>query len=283
MSCKSRFGLIVVVLFSMSALCFGWGDTGHKAAAQIAAERLTPEARKAVRELLGEQSMADVARWADEVRGESRYKWSARLHTAKISPGFDTFDSKRDCPEKGCAVSAVGRFAAVLRDPSADKEQKVEALKFLIHFVGDVHQPVHVTGDGTKGVTTEVDFFGEKVGYHKMWDSAIIDKGGKSWQQYAKELQKRITEQQVKEWSKLDPALWATESYRINCRGVQAMPKDKRITQEYCDKFVPMLEERVCMAGVRLALLLNDIYANPTTQPAQPAAAAAPALVPAGR
>ena len=65
MSCKSRFCLIVVVLFSMSALCFGWGETGHKAAAQIASERLTPEARKAVRELLGEQSMADVATWAD--------------------------------------------------------------------------------------------------------------------------------------------------------------------------------------------------------------------------
>jgi len=207
MSCKSRFCLIVVVLFSMSALCFGWGETGHKAAAQIASERLTPEARKAVRELLGEQSMADVATWADQVRKQPRYKWTDCLHGARISPGFDTFDSKRDCPEKGCAVSAIRRFSAVLKKGSGTKEERIDALKFLIHFAVDIHQPVHGNGDGTKRAPTEVEFFGETLRYHKMWDSSILDRGKKSWRQYAKELQKRITEEQVKEWSKLDPAL----------------------------------------------------------------------------
>lgn len=222
--------------------------------------------------------MPDVATWADKVRKQPRYLWSDHLHGARISPGFDTFDSKRDCPSKGCAVSAIRRFAGVLRDPSASKEQKTEALKFLIHFVVDIHQPVHAGGDGTKRAPKEVDFFGETVRYHKMWDSSILDRAKKSWKQYAKDLKTRITTAQVQEWSNLDPAVWATESYRIACRGVQAVPKDKRIGQEYCDMALPLLEERLCMAGVRLALLLNDVFANPATQPA----AGVPATAPAG-
>lgn len=279
MTYKFRLCLVGLLLCSMPVFCFAWGETGHKAAAQIASERLTPEARKAVRELLGKESMVDVATWADQVRKQPRYKWSDSLHGAKISPGFDSFDSKRDCPNKGCAVSAIRRFAAVLRDKSASKEERTDALKFLIHFVVDIHQPVHAGGDGTKRAPSEVDFFGETVRYHKMWDSSILDRTKKSWEQYAKDLNAKITAKQVKDWSEKDPAPWVTESYRLACRAVQAVPADKRIGQEYCDMAIPMLEERLSMAGVRLALLLNDVFANPATQPA----AGVSALAPAGR
>ena len=158
-------------------------------------------------------------------------------------------------------MSAIIKYSKVLRDKKASRPKKIEALKFLVHFVGDVHQPLHLGNARDKGGNDiEVTFFENRTNLHKVWDSGLIRRTKKGWPEYAKDLAGTITAQQLDEWNTLDPAAWATESYRLTVSNAYAIPKDGRISQAYFDKNIPVVNERLTMAGVRLAALLNTVF-----------------------
>jgi len=120
-----------IVLFCVAAwvfgipTAFGWSKEGHRIVGEIASRELTPEVRKAIEDLLGDKSLADVANWADEIRGDPKYRWAAPLHYANVPPGEKGFELKRDCPDKRCVVGAILKYTAVLRDADADRAAKV--------------------------------------------------------------------------------------------------------------------------------------------------------------
>jgi hypothetical protein len=235
--------------------------------------------------LLDGKSLADVSTWADEIKSDSAYRWASPLHYANVAPEADSFDLARDCPANGCVVSAILKYTKVLQDGQASTADKTEALKFLVHFVGDVHQPLHVARAHDKGGNDlKVEFFNNRTNLHGVWDSELIRRTKKPWSAYATELRQAISSGQFMDWYGVtDPSAWATESYRLAISHAYEIPKDGQLGQEYFDRCIPVVDQRLSMAGVRLAALLNGIFAEgggviraPETQPAsQPATASA--------
>jgi hypothetical protein len=125
--------------------CHAWGTEGHRIVADLAQVRLTPQTRETLRELMGTDDIARWATWADDIKQEQRD--TAPWHYVDIPGNSKGYKAKRDCPDRDCVVGKIEQFSAILRDPRQPVPARREALKFLVHFVGDVHQPFHAIGD----------------------------------------------------------------------------------------------------------------------------------------
>ncbi len=258
---KRHATTIALAAILIPSVCFAWGRERHRIVGNIAAKYLTPQAAAAVKDLLGEETLADVSTWPDQIRRDPAYKWASPLHYANPAPGSDGFNLKRDCPDEGCVVSAIIKYSHVLRDKTATRQDRIEALKFIVHFVGDAHQPMHLGRARDKGGNDiKVTFFENNTNLHSLWDSGMIRRTKKGWTEYAKELAANITPQQQIQYGTLDPVAWATESHKLAHSNAYAVPKDGRIGQDYLDKNIPVVNERLSMAGVRLAAQLNVIF-----------------------
>lgn len=249
--------------------------------AQIAWSYLTPAGRARATALLDGQTLAEVSDWADAVRRDPAYAWTAPLHYANVPPGCSGFDLHRDCPDEGCVVSAIRRFAEDLRGSTGDRARKRDALRFLVHFVADVHQPLHVAYAGDRGGNEiRVEFFGSPMDLHEVWDSAILQYAGRPWREYAACLRARIGPVEVSTWSSsTDPGEWATESFRLAESVAYPIPPDRWLGFPYYHRALPVVEERLMAAGVRLGRLLNDVLdprAGPSTFPTTTRAASGP-------
>lgn len=269
---RTRIALLLAMTLAPS-ICRAWGPEGHRIVGEIASRYLDPKTKDGVHALLGDYSLAEVATWADEIKSDHRYDWAKPLHYVNIPPDATEFKLERDCPPGGCVVSAIAKYAAVLRDDGATAAEKTEALKFLIHFVGDVHNPLHVGYAKDKGGNdVKVEFFFDRTRLHVVWDELLIRHTKKKWSDYANELFARITPAQAAEWSRnRDPSEWATESHKLVVSHVYDFPKDGLLGQEYFDRNIPVVNERLSMAGVRLAAMLNAIFRDarvPTTSTA---------------
>ncbi len=254
---------------SFVSASFAWGP-GHRIGAAIADSYLTPEARASIADLLGSESIIDVAEWADRVRKLPEYKWSDTRHGARIADGAETFDLRRDCPN-GCAVSSIEELTAVLRDPTADRRKRVDALKFLVHFVVDLHQPLHVNTPGQSKSAPTVEYRSEKMSLHKLWDRMPVLYTNETWEECARRLRAAITREQFEEWaSKTDPSDWATESQQA-AKIAYRVPKNGKPGEAYFNRCVPIADKRISMGGVRLAVRLNAIFApRPTSSAGAP-------------
>jgi hypothetical protein len=193
---RTATALISLFLLIVPANSFGWGSDGHKIVASIAEARLTPAAKAQVDALLDGAHLADVASWADEVRRDRPA--TSRWHYVDIPYDAYNYDAARDCQltdHGDCVIAEIARAEKVLSDTSQTKNDRTEALKFLVHFVGDMHQPLHsierkdpATGHGDAGGNTvRVTFFGQPANLHGVWDSGIVAHGG-------------ITLDQVQKW-----------------------------------------------------------------------------------
>lgn len=277
----------VIPVLACAAPALGWGADGHHIVADLAAQRLSPRTLRQVQAILGQQTLADAATWADDVRRDPAYHWSAPLHYVNIPKGQAGFNAGRDCRDGRCVVGAIERYQGVLRNPVSTPPQRLEALRFLIHFVGDIHQPLHASYAEDKGGNdVKVEFFGNRTNLHTVWDTMILRRArrGMSWRQYSAQLSAKITPEAATGWaSETNPARWADESYRLAVSNGYDIPKDGRIEQAYYDRNLPVVNERLQAAGVRLAAMLNAVFA-PTTAPSAsttPAPAGAPSTQPA--
>lgn len=180
----STFALALTLSHSV----FAWGPQGHMIVAQIAEEQLSPAAKSAVKKYLGDQTLADVANWADFVKNQPEYQNTKGWHFLDIPDGM-TYDNIPHAQE-GDVVTAITAQVNVLKDPKASAANKQVALKFLVHFVGDMHQPLHVGRPSDKGGNTiRVRFEGRDTNLHALWDSGMITKQNMDYLQYAHYLQ----------------------------------------------------------------------------------------------
>lgn len=269
-----KYSVVFAATVSMLAACsaaFAWGPDGHQIVAEIAQQYLSPQARTAVKELLGKQSLAEIATWGDHVRGQKGYEWTA-MHVALLTPGANTF--KYDRNDRGsCPVTVIYRCTAILQDRAAAHQDRLEALKLLVHFVGDVHQPVHVERRGDKSLG-RFDCFGQDVPLHGVWDHGLLDHARKEWKPYSQDLAAKITPAQLKTWSaQQDPCDWVNESWDATVNYVRKVPDGHVITEAYFQRCMPVIEQRLEQGGIRLAGRLNAIFAGEKL----PAPASAPA------
>jgi hypothetical protein len=252
--------VLVVILF------LSWGVTGHRTVGKIAEAHLTPKALAGVRDLLGSESLADVSTWADEVRPKPEYKETAPWHYINLPLGltYDEFKSRVENMLEANVYSSVVKQLALLTDTTVSRDRKVEALKFLVHFVGDLHQPMHVSRAEDKGGNTiQLNFDGQGTNLHAVWDSKLIDHGGMDYQQLAAKYD-HPSAAQVRQWQSDPLVKWMWESYVITGQlyaEVDTM-SSRSIGQEYYDEHWGQVAQRLEQGGVRLAGLLNVVFRN---------------------
>lgn len=273
---KPIVSILAVVLIFVS---ISWGVTGHKTVADIALNHLTPKAKAAVAELLGSQSMADIASWADEVRNQPEYRNTAPEHFINVGLGLthESFVQQVENQAQTNVYKALQENVTVLQDTKSTKDQKAFALKFIIHFVGDMHQPMHVSRAEDKGGNTiQVRYNGQGTNLHSLWDSKLLEHGGLTDMQLAEQYD-HITPAQISTWQKTPVIDWAFESYQTSTQLYAEVEKSNgNIDDAYYAKYMPVIQQRLAQAGIRLAGLLNEVFKN-----GLPASAAEVKIIPA--
>lgn len=255
-----------------------WWQKGHRLVAGVAAKHLTPMARRNVKALLGTESLADVASWADDYRPLETQ--TGPWHYTDLPAKSDTYDRDRDCPMqpgvkagarndkwRDCATDRILFFEAQLRDNTLDPIDRAVALKYLVHFVGDIHQPLHASGVEAGGNGIPVTAFGSescstsgKCNLHNIWDGYLIDRTQLSEQQYLARLEAEIRVKHMSAGSD-DPVVWTNESKTASDAAM--VPKNADIDEAYFQRELPVIDQRLELAGLRLASVLNGIFAAP--------------------
>lgn len=241
---------------------------GHEIVGELAERQLSPAARKEARMLLADEkvpTLAGIAAWADELRANDPDlgKRSAPWHYINFPADSCAYVAERDCRNGDCVVGAIDAQLKRLADRSLSRGERAEALKFVVHFVGDVHQPLHAGNRGDKGGNEfQVRFQGEGSNLHVAWDRHIVASAGHvDSARHADALQTLAPLPGDASWQSPQPsAEWAMES----CRAVDAQgiyPNSRKIGQRYLDRHRPYLETQLRLAGARLAQLLEPALA----------------------
>jgi hypothetical protein len=311
-----RFGinlcsLCTLILLFWAPAAEAWGCKGHQTVALIAEKHLTPEARQWVLKLLSENpvdpnlnrycgaavrdAMADAATWADDVRGERK---NGPWHYIDIPRGSERGPLEQYCGEGGCVTKALSEQLAILKDKNADLAKRADALRYIIHFVGDLHQPLHtITNADEGGNCVAVKYFRRSVhernhsfspNLHSLWDTAILERDaeGADSPEYAETLDAQFAAD-IEGWQKAGIHVdeWVWEGYDFaekvvygdltpqigiephvsvhscsddNNIGERLLHQNITVGQAYQDKAAPVVEKRLAEGGVRLAMILND-------------------------
>lgn len=273
---KARYPIAFVasVMAIAPSPALAWGKTGHRVVAALADAQLSGLARAHVKELLGVESLDEAATWPDEMRSAPSPFWQKTAtpwHYVTLN-GI-VYDH---APSEGDALEALNRYRAVLEDPDARLADKQLALRFVVHIVGDLHQPLHVGKCCDKGGNdVKVKWFGRDLNLHSVWDSALVDEEQLSFTELAAKLQRHTSNEDVVAWWDINPRDWISESAqfretvypRPSAKSPKAPPE---LSYAYVYEFTPLMEQRLKQAGVRLAAYLNDIYSRPQPLPENP-------------
>ena len=239
---------------------FGWGAQGHEIAAGVALAGLSPVARSEVARLLGNAAMlVQQSNWADEIKDQRRD--TARWHFVDIPLPAPGFMPQRDCADGGCVVAQIQADVQTLRNRKRGDAARTQALLFLIHFVADVHQPLHAEDNDDRGGNDIHVLIGhERTNLHRVWDVDVVKALGFDSTAIAADIERGITPQQRHAWARGTPADWANEAHAM-ARDQIYPPlqgaRDLRLPRDYAWREAPLARIQLAKAGVRLAWLLN--------------------------
>lgn len=274
--------LLLLTTLIPSSLC--WGALGHRTVAYLAAQYLTPNATAYVNTLLNSQDISEAALWADKVRRMPIFSYSAGWHYIDAHdnpPEQCGVQISRDCAVKaGCIVSAIVNQTAQITSPRTSTRTKGQALRFLLHFFGDIHQPLHTEAEGRGGNEIEVQFGKKTTNLHSVWDTDILvkhvgegedDKAtALAWARdlYAADKDSDSLSAECHDLNKAaDCSLaYADETNQWICDYVLkddvAGVKGKDLSKEYYEGAVPIVELQIGRAGRRLAAWINALALN---------------------
>ena len=259
--------LTALTLVSTDALA--WGAQGHRLVARVAEPRLTPQTRAEVARLLATEpgaTLASIAPWADELRAKDPGlgKRSTGWHYVNIGEDDCHYEVERNCRNGNCVVEALKTQTAILGDRSRPDAERAQALKFVVHFVGDIHQPMHAGyGHDKGGNDFQVQFNGRGTNLHSLWDSGMLNTLKLDDDAFTQRLAAR-PKPKVGKRSAIgtDAVAWAEASCRIAIApGVY--PTQRTLGPEYTAIYLPVVESELRLAGERLAVLLNDTLGKP--------------------
>jgi len=269
---QTHFAVILFATALVSLLAalpaFGWGVEGHRIVAAIADKYLNDKARAEVKRLLyRDQSLADVANFADSYR--VYHTNTGPWHYVDIPLTATNYDAKRDCEShQGCLIEQLEIFKKQLADTTEVKSNRVFALKFVVHLVGDVHQPLHCedSDNDRGGNSVRVTFFGEARrsatsrtywNLHAIWDTGLIMHTGLDETNYVQTLTTNLTAATIKTLQTGTTIEWAMQSHD-KAKIAYQFPANHDLDQSYYDKAKPILDDSLLKGGLRLARVLNE-------------------------
>lgn len=259
--------IIGVAFTFLSVQAFAWGPTGHRVVGEVAQRFMEGDPMIKALQLLDGQYFARVSTWPDEIRSEpAKYSYTFNWHFTEWPDEMTTYTPG---PEGGSLLQSIRDQVKVLKDEAAPKESRAFALKFIIHLVGDLHQPLHVgNGRDMGGNACKVIFQGKQTNLHHVWDEDMIGFTNLSYTELAKFITQGVSPDVVSSWKSGDLEDWALESKTIRqtiypgdgksyC-GNPAPTDLPKLSFDYSYKFMPVVERRLYQAGVRLAKILNE-------------------------
>jgi hypothetical protein len=272
------------LLISLSPLAHGWGEDGHIIVCKIAEGYLKPTAKAAIKELLDDRSISDsrLCVWADLIRSGAIYDRKYPNHRTWHYVNLELQLKEDDYhPEKmeDHVLEAIPRFAKLMNDDKLMKEDRKEALLFVIHFVGDMHQPLHCANrNDDKGGNLQLikSFRGKeesKLNLHSIWDTHLVkaERGELTNDDFVKRLLGEITEKERETWSGGDTKTWGWEAHQIGVKEVYSFSDGKALPlpteplaeltdDNYIKSKLPLVRTQLKRAGVRLSKVLNEAF-----------------------
>ncbi len=255
---KLSLQALIVFTFSFTSVAEDWGKTGHRTTAAIATQHLTKKAKRNISRLLDGASLATVSTFADEIKSDSKYKSLGPTHYVNI-PFDKTYDSHPKS-EKGDIITAIDKAISILKSKTAGKEEKAFQLKLLVHYIGDLHQPLHVGLKEDKGGNDfQVRWFNKGTNLHSVWDTKMIESYGMSYSELAGNMVplSRKRHKQIAAGTHRD---WLTESREQVKAIYENVEKGDKLGYRYMYDYTDLMKEQLQKGGVRLAALLNDVF-----------------------
>lgn len=259
----SKFLFLVVLFFYLPFQSNAWGLLGHRIVGEIASGYLTPKARKAIQQILGNESIAMASNWADFIKSDTSYKYLNPWHYINFDSalnytqmlGYLKNDTTAD------AYTKLNFLTKQLKNKSLPQSQKLMYLRLLIHIAGDVHQPFHSSRIGdTGGNEIKVSWFSQSSNIHRVWDEQLIDNQKLSYTEYTAAINHTYTKQKTT-WQKQPLSKWLFDSYTISEQlHKELQVSDHKLGYEYNFKHIKTLNEQLLKGGIHLAALLNQIF-----------------------
>ena len=257
---RSLLIIVFIVLFSSSSLTASedWGKTGHRTMGEIATKHLSKKAAKKISALLGGESLAFVSTYADEIRSDDAYRKYAPWHYVSFPFGARYEDTPKN--KKGDIIVGIQNCIDVLKDATSSQKDKEFYLRMLVHFIGDLHMPLHVgLKEDRGGNSFKVKWFGKQTNLHSVWDTKIIE----GYEMSYTELTSNVDALSKKEIQTIQSGAvtdWMYES-RALCEDVYAHTNvGDNLGYKYMYRYVNVTRKQLQKAGLRLAGILNQIY-----------------------
>ncbi len=265
-----RFFLLCAVLginLILAHPVYPWGDTGHEVIGHIAQRNLTDKALEQVKAILSPESsvneaLARAAIWPDH-EGRKIEDMNS-LHYVNFTADESFYIRARNCPRRNCIVEAIRWYRRVMVDEEAPLNLRRIALRFVVHLIGDVHEPLHAGHSEDRGGTDiYVNYGGLRVRLHQLWDAKtkIIEmKEEGSSAEIAVRLNEGVTPNERQAWKSGTAAEWAEESLKLARTYAYNLPETGIITDEYVRRALTVMRRRLAQGGIRLAWILNEDF-----------------------
>jgi hypothetical protein len=235
-----------------------WGQNGHRATGKVAENHLNRRAKKKIDKLLKGQSLAFVSTFADEIKSDRAYSTYYSWHY--INMDLEESYEEAEKNPKGDLVTGIHKCIEVLKDPNSSEEDKSFYLKMLVHFVGDLHQPMHIGQREDKGGNTiQVQWFGKGTNLHAVWDTKMIEAWNMSYLELANNA-KDLTKKQIENIEQGTVVDWVNEVHGLTKKVYSSAKIGDNLRYRYSYDHFETVRDQLQKGGIRLAKILNDIF-----------------------
>ena len=260
---KKLFAIICITFLALQTTnTWAWGTTGHRVIAEIAERNLSKKAKKQLKSIIGDQKLAYWANWPDFIKSDSAWKFADTWHYVNVSSDLnrEEFDAQLAASSDDNLYKRTLILIEELKDKNLSVEEKQQKLYFLIHILGDAHQPLHLgRPEDLGGNRVKLEWFRKPTNLHSLWDSALVDFDKYSYTEYAdvvdvygKKHNEVLANGTIEDW--------IFDSYNLANKIYADTPGESALSYKYHYQFKDAVEAQLLKGGVRLAAVLNDIF-----------------------
>jgi len=254
---------LILLFLLLPLLSFGntvWGRRGHRVTGHIAEKHLSHKAKKAIKTLLDGHSLAYVSTYADEIKADRAFWGYSPWHY--VNYPLDQTYAESEKSSSGDLITGIDQCKRILLDRNASLNDKVFHLKLLVHLMGDLHQPMHVSRSEDRGGNDiQVQWFDEGTNLHRLWDTNLLETYGMGFHELGDELNRSTSKKMRKQIQDGDMVSWLEESHALAKEVYGSVEVGEKLSYGYSYRYNEVLFDCLKKAGFRLARVLNDIFA----------------------